>query len=39
MEYISEALGHSNIKTTERYIGSFDNENRSKYSKKIIDFM
>ena len=36
--FISEALGHSNLKTTENYLSSFDNEQRRKAAEKLTDF-
>ena len=34
--YISEALGHSNLKTTENYLKSFDRATRKKAAKKLL---
>jgi integrase len=34
--YISEALGHSNLQTTENYLASFDQEHRKKAAKKLL---
>lgn len=34
--YISEALGHSNLKTTENYLKSFDREQRKNAAKKLL---
>ncbi len=34
--YISEALGHSNLKTTENYLKSFDRATRMKAAKKLL---
>lgn len=36
--YISEALGHSNIKTTENYLSAFDDERRKKAAKHLTDW-
>jgi integrase/recombinase XerD len=36
--YISEALGHSNLKTTENYLSSFDSEKRKESQKKLKAF-
>ena len=36
--YISEALGHTNLKTTENYLASFDDETRRAAAKKLLDF-
>ncbi|MCG6191377.1 tyrosine-type recombinase/integrase [Maribellus maritimus] len=35
--YISEAMGHSNIKTTESYLDSFESEARQENTLKLID--
>ena len=37
-EYIQEALGHSNIKTTESYLDSFDKEVRKELSPWLTAF-
>ncbi len=34
--YISEALGHSNLKTTENYLKSFDRQARKNAAKKLL---
>ena len=34
--YISESLGHSDIRTTENYLGSFDDEQKMEYSKLLL---
>lgn len=36
--YISESLGHSNIKTTEHYLASFEREEREKNAKLLMKF-
>ena len=36
IEMISEALGHTSIKTTEIYLDSFDNERRADISKLLL---
>lgn len=36
--YISESLGHSNLKTTEHYLASFEREEREKNSKLLMQF-
>jgi len=36
--YISEALGHSNLQTTENYLSSFDTEKRKESQKKLKAF-
>jgi integrase len=37
IEYISESLGHTNVMTTESYLGSFGNEDRDKFSRILVD--
>jgi integrase/recombinase XerD len=37
-EYIQEALGHSNIKTTENYLDSFDMEVKKEFAQRLISF-
>jgi integrase len=37
-EFIQESLGHSNILTTENYLGSFENEVRKYHSEKLTAF-
>ena len=37
-EYISEALGHSNKKTTESYLDSFEQDTQKEYAKKLLEF-
>lgn len=36
--YISESLGHSNLKTTEHYLASFEREEREKNAKLLMKF-
>lgn len=36
VEFISEALGHKNLSTTESYLGSFEKEERIKNAKNLI---
>jgi integrase len=36
--YISESLGHSDLKTTENYLASFEREEREKNAKLLTDF-
>jgi integrase/recombinase XerD len=38
IEYISESLGHSNIKTTAAYLDSFEDDTKKKYSKYLTNF-
>ena len=37
-EFISESLGHTNLKTTENYLDSFEDETRLEHIKKLLDF-
>lgn len=37
IEYISESLGHSNVMTTESYLGSFGSDSREKFAKILVD--
>ena len=36
--YISESLGHSDLKTTENYLASFERDEREKNAKLLTDF-
>ena len=36
--YISESLGHSDLKTTENYLASFEREEREKNAKLLTEF-
>lgn len=36
--FISESLGHSDLKVTENYLASFEDEERQKNSKVLMDF-
>jgi len=38
ISFISEALGHSNLATTENYMSGFDRKKRQEAAKKLIDF-
>jgi len=38
LSYISEALGHSNMKTTESYLDSFEDDTRKANTLKLLDF-
>ncbi len=38
-EYIQEALGHSNIKTTENYLDSFPMELKKEFAQRLTSFM
>jgi len=37
-EFISESLGHMDLKTTENYLDSFEDETKEKYAKTLTDF-
>jgi len=37
-EFIQEALGHTNIKTTENYLDSFEREVKKDYSNRLLAF-
>lgn len=38
IEFISESLGHKDLKTTENYLDSFEDETREKFQRKLLDF-
>lgn len=38
VEFISESLGHSDIKTTQHYLGGFDLDTKKETMKALIDF-
>lgn len=38
IEFISEALGHTDVKTTESYLDSFENEMKKEYSNSLLAF-
>ena len=37
-EYIQECLGHTDVKTTENYLDSFENEVKKEFSKRLTSF-
>lgn len=37
-EFIQEALGHTNIKTTESYLDSFEKEVKKEFSGRLVAF-
>jgi integrase/recombinase XerD len=37
-EFIQEALGHTDIRTTENYLDSFEKEIKKKYDAKLLVF-
>ncbi|MDV4068891.1 hypothetical protein CMT34_11875 [Elizabethkingia anophelis] len=38
LEELRQFLGHQNIKTTQRYVGSIEDENKQRITKKIFNF-
>ncbi len=38
LEFISESLGHLDLKTTESYPDSFEDETKEKYANILTDF-
>jgi integrase len=38
IEFISEALGHTDVKTTESYLDSFENEMKKEFSNSLLAF-
>ena len=36
--YISDALGHENIQTTENYLAGFEDEMKKKVAERLVDF-
>lgn len=38
IEFISEALGHTDVKTTESYLDSFENEIKKEFSNSLLAF-
>ncbi|MDX5422272.1 MAG: site-specific integrase [Hymenobacteraceae bacterium] len=38
IELISESLGHSNLKTTENYLDSFENNVKKQFAARLTDF-
>jgi site-specific recombinase XerD len=38
MEYVSEALNHSNLSTTKIYFAGFDDEKKRQISNKLMEF-
>jgi integrase/recombinase XerD len=37
-EFIQEALGHTDSKTTENYLDSFENNMKKEFAKKLYGF-
>jgi integrase len=38
IEFISESLGHNNLRTTESYLDSFEDDTKESYQRKLLDF-
>ncbi|MCK3683967.1 site-specific integrase [Maribellus sp. YY47] len=38
IEFISESLGHKDLKTTENYLDSFEDDVKEAYQRKLLDF-
>lgn len=38
MEFISEALNHSNLKTTKNYFAGFEDEKKKEFANNLMDF-
>ena len=38
IEFISESLGHKDLKTTENYLDSFEDDLRESYQKQLLNF-
>jgi hypothetical protein len=38
MEFISEALNHSNMNVTKNYFSGFDNKIKKDFSNNLMDF-
>ncbi len=38
IEFISESLGHKDLKTTEHYLDSFEDEMKESFQKRLLDF-
>ena len=38
MEFVSEALSHSNLNTTKKYFAGFEDEKKKEISKKMMEF-
>ena len=38
IEFISESLGHKDIRTTESYLDSFEDDKRKEFAEKLTDF-
>lgn len=38
IEFISESLGHKDLRTTESYLGSFEDDTKESFQRKLLDF-
>jgi site-specific recombinase XerD len=38
IEFISESLGHKDLKTTENYLDSFEDEMKESFQKQLLNF-
>ena len=38
MEYVGEAVGHSNPKTTKGYFAGFEDETKKEFALKLLEF-
>ncbi|HNT81082.1 MAG TPA: site-specific integrase [Bacteroidia bacterium] len=38
IEFIAESLGHSNVRTTENYLDSFEDHEKTKWAELLVDF-
>ena len=38
VEFISEALGHSNLKTTQNYLASFEDDKKKEVARALTAF-
>jgi site-specific recombinase XerD len=38
MEFVSESLGHGNIRTTQGYFAGFDSETKREFADSLMDF-
>jgi len=38
IEFISESLGHNNLRTTESYLDSFEDDTKESFQRKLLDF-
>ena len=38
IEFISESLGHSDMKTTDNYLDGFEDDTKREYTKALLNF-